>query len=265
LIEASHERPRIAYQISASFEASHERPRTAYRISASLEASHEKPRTVYRFSASLEASHERPRMGNRFSVSLEAPRVQPRTRCRFSASTQGRLGKTTPSPPPRPTSRTKCHVRSVRSTAPAMSAERRLDTAEWPTRRKSHRNHAVRDRTGQGLPAAVLGTVPMTGAHTTLCYLTPAPETTRRAESSPGYYSLGISVQNQLLPPRLDSLLQGLGNLGIHAYRAPYDGSASAPTGPRLFMQSTHSNQHVARQAMRLAITGASTSHKVRM
>ena len=42
---------------------------------------------------------------------------------------QGRLGKTTPSPPPRPTSRTRCHVRPARSTAPAISAERWLDTA----------------------------------------------------------------------------------------------------------------------------------------
>ena len=108
----------------------------------------------------------------------------------------------------------------------------------------------------------MLGTVPTTGARTALCYLTPAPGATRRAESSPGYYSLRISVQNQLLPPRLGSLLQGLSNLGIRACRAPYNGSASAPTGPRLFTQSTHSNQHVARQALRPAITVAPTSHK---
>jgi len=176
---------------------------------------------------------------------------------------QGRLSKTAPSP--RRTSRTRRHVRLVHSTTPAISAERRLDTAAWPIGRQPHRSHAVQDRTGHGLPTTVLGTVPTTDAHPALCYLTPAPETTRRAESSPGYYSLGISVQNQLLPPRLGSLLRGLSNLGIHACRAPYNGSASAPTGPRLFTQSTHSNQYVARQALRPAITGAPTSHKVRM
>ena len=107
---------------------------------------------------------------------------------------QGRLGKTTPSPPPRPTSRTRRHVRLARSTAPTISAERRLDTAAWPTGRQSHRSRAARDRTGQGLPTTVLGTVPTIDACTALCYLTPAPETTRRAESSPGYYSLEVSV-----------------------------------------------------------------------
>ena len=65
---------------------------------------------------------------------------------------------------------------------------------------------ATPSSTGQGLPGTVLSTVPTTGAHTALSYLTPAPET-RRAESHPGYYSLEISVQNQLLPPRLGSLL----------------------------------------------------------
>ena len=50
------------------------------------------------------------------------------------------------------------------------------------------------DRTGQGLPATVLGTVPITDARTALCYLTPAPGTTRRGESSSGHYSLRISV-----------------------------------------------------------------------
>ena len=107
---------------------------------------------------------------------------------------QGRLGKTTPSPLPRPTSQTRRHVQPARSTAPAISAERWLDTAAWPTGRQSHRSHAARDRTGQGLSATVLGTVPTTGAHTALCHLTPVPETTRRAESGPGYYSLEISA-----------------------------------------------------------------------
>ena len=150
--------------------------------------------TACQISVSLEASLERPRPRNQFSVSPEAPRVQPRTRRRFSTSTQGRLGKTTPSPPPRPTSRTRHRVRPARMTAPAISAERRLDTAAWPTGRQSHRSRATRDRTGQGSPTTVLGTVPTTGACTALCYLTPAPETTRRAELSLGYYSLEVSV-----------------------------------------------------------------------
>ena len=50
------------------------------------------------------------------------------------------------------------------------------------------------DRTGQGLPTTVLGTVPITDARTALCYLIPAPGTARHGESSPGHYSLGISV-----------------------------------------------------------------------
>ena len=117
---------------------------------------------------------------------------------------------------------------------------------------------------GQGLSAAVLGTVPTMDTHAVLCCLTPtALRIAQRGESSSGPCSLRISVQDQLLPPRPGSLLQGLGNLGIRAYRAPYDGSASAPTEPRLFTQSMHSNQHIARQALRPAITGAPTSHKI--
>ena len=110
----------------------------------------------------------------------------------------------------------------------------------------------------------MLSTVPTTDTHTALCCLTPtAPRTTWRGESSPGHYSLGISVQDQLLPLSLGNLLQGLGNLGIHARRAPHDGSASAPTEPRLFTRSTHSDRHVARHTLRQAITGAPTSHRI--
>ena len=50
------------------------------------------------------------------------------------------------------------------------------------------------DRTGQGLPGTVLGTVPITDARIALYYPTPAPGTTRCGESSPGHYSLEISV-----------------------------------------------------------------------
>ena len=116
---------------------------------------------------------------------------------------------------------------------------------------------------GQGLPAAVLGTVPTTDARTALCYLTPAPRTTRRGQSSPGHYSLGISVQDQLLPPCLGNLLQGLGNLGIRARRAPHDGSASAPIEPRLSTLSAYSDRHVVHHALLEAITGAPTSHRI--
>ena len=123
------------YRFSASFEASHVRPRTRNRFSASLEASHERPRTAYRISASLEASHEGPRTVYRFSVSPEAPRVKPRMRCRFSASLKAGSA-TTPSPPPRPISPIERHVQLMRPTTPVTSAGRRLDTAEWPTRRE---------------------------------------------------------------------------------------------------------------------------------
>ena len=62
----------------------------------------------------------------------------------------------------------------------------------------------------------------------------------------------------------LGNPLQGLDSLGIHAHRAPHDGSASAPTEPRLFSPSTHSDQHVVGHALRQAITGAPTSYKIR-
>ena len=82
---------------------------------------------------------------------------------RFSASLEAGSA-TTPSPLPRPASLTKHHVQLTRPTTPATSATRRHSTAEWPTGRESHRRHVVRDRTGQVLPAAMLGTVPMTDA-----------------------------------------------------------------------------------------------------
>ena len=129
---------------------------------------------------------------------------------------------------------------------------------------ESHQHHAIRDRMGQGLPAAVLGTVPTTDARTALCYLTPTLRIALRGESSPGTCSLGISVQDQLLPPSLGHPLRGLGSLGIHARRAPHDGSASAPTEPRLSTLSTYSNRHVIRHALCQAITGAPPSHRIR-
>jgi hypothetical protein len=143
----------------------------------------------------------RPRTGNRFSASLEAGSAM------------------TPPPPPRPISLTERHVQLTWPTTPATVAERRLDTVEWLTRRKSYRSHAVRDRIGQGLPAVVLSIVPMTDTHTALCYLTPtAPRTARCGESSSGPCSLGISVQDQLLPPSLSNPLRGHGGLGIRAH-----------------------------------------------
>ena len=127
-----------------------------------------------------------------------------------------------------------------------------------------HQHHVVRDRTRQGLPAAMLGTVPTTDTRTALCYLTPAPRIARRGESSLGPCSLIISVQDQLLPPSLGSPLQGLGSLGICAHRAPHDGSASAPTEPRLFTLSTYSDRYVVRHALCQAITRGPTSHRIR-
>ena len=88
---------------------------------------------------------------------------------------------------------------------------------------------------------------PRSSACTTLCHLTPAPETTRHGESGPGHHSLGISVRDQLFPPSLGHLHQGLGSLGIHVCRDPHDGSASALTEPRLLAQSIHSDPHTDR------------------
>ena len=148
------------------------------------------PRGLGRFSDSPETHAARPRTRYQLSASPEAPPERPQTRYRFSASLEAGSAAT-PSPPPRPGR----HVQLTQPTTPATSAERWLDTAEWSMRWESHRHHAARDRMGQGLPAAVLGTVPTTDTHTTLCYLTPAPRTARHGESCPGPYSLGINVQ----------------------------------------------------------------------
>ena len=99
--------------------------------------------------------------------------------------------------------------------------------------------------------------MPTISACTTLCHLTPAPETTWHGESSPGHHSLRISVQDQLFPPSLGNLHQGLGNLGIHVCRDTRDGSASAPTESRLLTQSTHSDRHIDRHAPLQDNTGA--------
>ena len=89
-----------------------------------------------------------------------------------------------------------------------------------------------------------------------LCCLTlTAPRTTWHGELSSDPCSLRISVQGQQLHPRLDNLPQGLDNLGVHTCRAPHDGSASAPAKPRHFVRTTHYDRHVARQALRQAIT----------
>ena len=151
----------------------------------------------------------------------------------------------------------RCHIQLTRSTTPATSAARWHSTAEWPTRQVSYRPHAIRDRTGRGLPAAVLGTVPTTDARATLCYLTPA-----QGKSHPGPCSLGNDVQGQLLPPSLGYPLPGSCSLGTHARRAPHDGPASASTGPRLSTLSALWDRHVARStrhALRQA-AGAPTS-----
>jgi len=61
----------------------------------------------------------------------------------------------------------------------------------------------------------------------------------------------------------LGNPLLGLGSLGIRTHRAPHDGSASAPTEPRLFSPSTHSDQHIVSHALRQAVTGAPTSYEI--
>ena len=118
---------------------------------------------------------------------------------------------------------------------------------------ESHQRHAIWDRMGQGLPATMLGTVPMTNTHAALCCLTPpAPRTAWCGESSPGPYSLGINIQDQLFPPSLGYPLLGPYSLGTHARRAPHDGPASASTGPR---HDARRMRHTLRQAV-----GAPTS-----
>jgi hypothetical protein len=93
----------------------------------------------------------------------------------------------------------------------------------------------------------VLGTVPTTDTRAALCYLTPAPRTARRGESSLGPYSLGIDVRDQLLPLSLGYPLPGSCSLGTRARRAPHNGSASSPTGPRLSTLSALWDRHVVR------------------
>ena len=127
---------------------------------------------------------------------------------------------------------------------------------------ESHQRHAVRDRTGQGLPVAVLGAVPTADTRIALCCLTPAPRTARRGESNPGPCSLGINEQDQLLPPSLGYPLPGSCSLETCDCRAPHNGSASASTGPRFSMLSTLWHRHVAhrtRHTLRQA-AGAPTS-----
>ena len=85
-------------------------------------------------------------------------------------------------------------------------------------RRESHQRHAIWDRTGQGLPGAVLGTVPTTDTRAALCCLTPAPRTARHGKSSLGPCSLRIDVQDQLLPLSLGYPLLGSCSLGTRAH-----------------------------------------------
>ncbi|XP_066374079.1 uncharacterized protein [Miscanthus floridulus] len=81
----------------------------------------------------------------------------------------------------------------------------------------------------------------------TLCCLTPAPRTARHGESSPGPCSLGIDVQDQLLPLSLGYPLPGSCSLGTRARRASHNGSTSSPTGPRLSTLSALWDRHVVR------------------
>ena len=57
------------------------------------------------------------------------------------------------------------------------------------------------------------------------------------------------TYKDQLLPLSLGYPLRGLYSLGTHAYRAPHNGSASAPTGPWLSTLSTYSDQHASKKA----------------
>ena len=175
------------------------------------------PRGLSRFSDSPEAYAARPRpilrfaRGPRRKALADSP-IRPRP------TPQG-LGRGTDSPPrPRPLARGPARkasdevpilrlARGRLGISPAAALTDLPDGASHPTETLNHSHNVSRtmaqysgvvdgtgDRTGQGLSATVLGTVPITNARTALCYLIPALGTTRRGESSPGHYSLGISV-----------------------------------------------------------------------
>ena len=124
-------------------------------------------------------------MGYQFSDSPEAPRVKPQTKYRFSKLARGQLGNNL--------------VASVSidfsdKTSRPINASNHSRNVSRTSAQHSRVADGTGDRTEQGLPAAVLSTTPITGAHTALCYLIPAPGTAQRGESSSGHYSLGISV-----------------------------------------------------------------------
>ena len=120
---------------------------------------------------------------------------------------------------------------------------------------------------GRGYRPLCSALCPRLDTRAALCCLTPALRTARPRKSSPGPCSLGISVQDQLLPPSLGYPLLDSYSLGTRARRAPpHSGSASAPTRPRLSTLSTYSDRHVIRSThhtLRQA-TGAPTSHRTR-
>ena len=112
----------------------------------------------------------------------------------------------------------------------------------------------------------MLSTVPTVDTRAALCCLTPTPRTARRGESSPSPCSLRIDEQDQLLPPSLGYPLLGSCSLGTRACRALHNGSASAPTRPRLSMLSALWDQHAVRSTCHAPCqaTGAPTSHRIR-
>ena len=114
----------------------------------------------------------------------------------------------------------------------------------------------------------MLGTVPTMDTHVALCCLTlPAPRTAWHGESCPGHCSLRISVQDQLLPSSLGKSALGSRQPRDSRPPSPHDGLASAPTRPRLSTLSTYSDQHVVHSmchALRQAVIGAPTSHRIR-
>ena len=128
--------------------------------------------------------------------------------------------------------------RMYHPTTPATSAVCRHSTAECRRDEESHRRPTIRDRMGWGLPATVLGTMPMTDTHAALCCLTPpALRTAWRGESSPGPCRLRINEQDQQLPPSLGYPLLGSCSLGTRARRAPHDGPACRRTNQFIRVQ----------------------------
>ena len=169
------------------------------------------------------ASPERPQTGNRFSDSPETPPKRAWTS--YQRSTSFKTGSAN-------------HPIASASTNHSHDVIRMTARYERSGRRDANHIDTMALETRQGR------------SYRPLCCLTlTTPRTTRHGELSSDPCSLGISVQGQPLHPCIDNLPQGLDNLGVHTCRPP------TMARPRHFVRTTHYDRHVARQALRHAIT----------